>query len=536
MEASDPLKGYCDSFNVQTAVAYIPDGTVILKAALDNDGHVIPFDFGYGAVVISRSLTVKGEILDENNQVMLDPLVIAETITGDVDPDMTQIVNGSWPFVIADVLGLYDQYGIKLNAEIRNIHFNNPNIGTILVARTNDFAAIGNRITADTMHGRTDFWCLAPGYPIAYPKDACIDIDQDGDGEPDGWGESFAWGIFVVPLDLVTGESPPEYINGKITINDNFISLERGDIPELVFPNGENGKPDLLPHMNTCGGYVATADWRPWFNSDDVWTDFPIFLFSTRADADIKRNVITENTAVGILQLSNDGTTVVEGNVVDMGPSTYHICSVNNGIAIYNRNFDPTYTTDAMGNIHIANNKVIMHDRISSGISIGVQPYASFVSESIVGNRIIMDVDIPPSEDDPDRWSFGIFVFGTDDLYIGQNTIDGTGAFGIGLGTDYLGFFNGWTFGSALVGNNISNLEGVSGVYLAAFSSDTVVVGGAGTLIDLGENNTIKGGYTDLFSDEHITMPGGVGLIISDTPNVIISDEVLEMIEDPAAP
>ena len=67
-------------------------------------------------------------------------------------------------------------------------------------------------------------------------------------------------------------------------------------------------------------------------------------------------------------------------------------------------------------------------------------------------------------------------------------------------------------------GNNIEefNPNEVAGhLYFSQGASNNTVVGGSGTVIDLGDNNIFKGGYRDL-TGNHLTTPGGVGDEISD--------------------
>jgi len=53
-------------------------------------------------------------------------------------------------------------------------------------------------------------------------------------------------------------------------------------------------------------------------------------------------------------------------------------------------------------------------------------------------------------------------------------------------------------------------------LYFSSGASNNNVVGGSGTVIDNGTNNTFKGGYWDYLTGSHLTMPGGVGDEISD--------------------
>ncbi len=67
------------------------------------------------------------------------------------------------------------------------------------------------------------------------------------------------------------------------------------------------------------------------------------------------------------------------------------------------------------------------------------------------------------------------------------------------------------------VGNNINKFDpndGAAHLYFSAGANDNTIVGGHGTVIDLGDNNTFKGGYRDL-TGSHLTTPGGVGDEIS---------------------
>ena len=52
-------------------------------------------------------------------------------------------------------------------------------------------------------------------------------------------------------------------------------------------------------------------------------------------------------------------------------------------------------------------------------------------------------------------------------------------------------------------------------LYFSSGASNNTVVGGSGTVIDLGANNAFKGGYWNL-TGSHLTTPGGVGDEISD--------------------
>jgi len=48
-------------------------------------------------------------------------------------------------------------------------------------------------------------------------------------------------------------------------------------------------------------------------------------------------------------------------------------------------------------------------------------------------------------------------------------------------------------------------------LYFPQGANNNTVVGGSGTVIDLGTNNTFKGGYWDHLTGSHLTTPGGVG-------------------------
>ena len=67
------------------------------------------------------------------------------------------------------------------------------------------------------------------------------------------------------------------------------------------------------------------------------------------------------------------------------------------------------------------------------------------------------------------------------------------------------------------VGNNINKFnpnDGAAHLFFSAGANDNTIVGGHGTVIDLGANNTFKGHYRDL-TGRHLTTPRGVGNEIS---------------------
>jgi hypothetical protein len=103
----------------------------------------------------------------------------------------------------------------------------------------------------------------------------------------------------------------------------------------------------------------------------------------------------------------------------------------------------------------------------------------------------------------------------SDNCYIGQNRIAGEGEYAMAFTANpfYL-----TASSNVCVGNNINKFnpnEVGAHLYFSPGANNNTVVGGHGTVIDLGANNTFKGGYRDL-TGIHLTTPGGVGDEISD--------------------
>ena len=102
----------------------------------------------------------------------------------------------------------------------------------------------------------------------------------------------------------------------------------------------------------------------------------------------------------------------------------------------------------------------------------------------------------------------------SDWCYVGQNSLAGEGEYAMAFTANPPDLT---ASNNVCVGNNINKFNpnelGVH-LYFSPDASNNTVVGGHGTIIDLGANNIFKGGYRDL-TGNHLTTPGGVGVEIS---------------------
>jgi len=191
---------------------------------------------------------------------------------------------------------------------------------------------------------------------------------------------------------------------------------------------------------------------------------------------------------------------MVERNVVELGPYAALLIpeDYSYGIIISG------WGSPTMGNAQIVKNTVVCNGEWESGIALVKFPSVGQVGNSLVRlNHITLLGGYA-----------GIVHAGLNNTYIGQNKIDGEGVLGIAVAVECLIF--GPADNTILVGNNFCNLD-TSGVdvYISECASNTVLVGGRGTLLDLGVNTKIKGGHWDFLAEEHVTTPGGVGPQIS---------------------
>jgi len=424
-----------DVFNTQMALLMAAPGDTVVLHANNMAGEQTPFVFGSPfpapSCVVVKSLTITGE---EGG----DPTA---------GEGMTTITNGAWPFFISQ----FSSTPSDTDVEISNIHFHNAVYAAIGVFQCRDFAAIGNRITADTMADKLDY---VSGY---------------------------GFGILVQGLDTNSSDLVPDNVHGRVTIQDNYINLE------------EN-----MPTSPT-------------------WSTWSILAMGTVADIDISGNRCLNDTLNGIALVDNSGVMWVENNSVELGVSNPNEFTAHGILVVQSISTSP----EPVGNAYISKNTVVCQGPTQLAIELA-NPVdsAGLGPSSVEKNNLVLNGSL-----------MGIVLAGIDNATVGQNRLKGESGFGILIfgHSDSLYIFGNeddkpvppLMFGTAennvLTGNNISGLEPLAfGVYFDSFAKNNTLVGGKGTLLDLGTDNTVKGGYWDIYTEGHVTTPGGVGQYVSE--------------------
>ncbi len=329
---------------------------------------------------------------------------------------------------------------------VRNVHFHNFSIAAIVAHQCRDFTAIGNRITADTMEGRTmTIYEFGPPVEVAY-------------------------GIVVEGLELFgSGLINPEFVSGDVVIQDNYFNLQEDP-------------------------FTTNPDWLTW----------SAVIAYTMEDVCIKGNHAYNNSGDALSCMNIQGDILFERNFVKLVSLAPVV-----GVPLYpfgiNVGFFPDFWENSVQNIQVSKNEIVCPSMAFDQFAIAV--WAGYDVDqagaiSIRQNKITLDMGC-----------LGIWYAGMDDAYIGQNQIKGTGLYGIVLGADPPVIH---TDNNVLLGNSVSAFEPFLGdIGLGLLADNNVIVGGSGILEDNGVDNIVKGGYWDVYTGEHVSMPGGIGDKIS---------------------
>jgi hypothetical protein len=237
--------------SVSNALSSVAAGGTVLLHARDTNGVKKAFDFGVAPLQINKSVVITGD--NDGDQ-----------WTG---ADMTKIENGFLTFCIAVTKG---------NVQIRKIHFHNGTGAMILAVKCSGLTISENRVTADSMEGRT----IAP---------------------PPGY-KNLAWGIAAWNTDL----NHPENIAGKLIIIHNYVNLEQ---------NAADIVPPAAPHhANEAEEY-----------NKKTYSSFGISVWNTVAEIEIRGNRVIDDASRGIFLKDNYHTVIVEDNMVMLNSRrSYH--------------------------------------------------------------------------------------------------------------------------------------------------------------------------------------------------------------------
>jgi len=432
-----------DLASVQAAIDAAGPGDVILLHATDQNGVLTSFDFGTGGVVISKSLEIRGEIKKGK---------------------MTKILNG------------YDSLLVAGNPEadvtIRGIHLHNATDASIVVYHANDVIITGNRVTADTMKGRT----------LPLPGTWFDPVQPD---------DSISYGILV--------QGSPAYgcaVTGNVIVADNYVDLEEKLEANLADPGFWNfaGKPDQYFKAWEVPQNDAIRD--AWSNWTGRWCSVGIAVQSVLGNVRVAGNKIYNPTMRGIMANCNNGDTLVEHNEIVLKLGGYFWGMGNGNIGIYTGTWPPTPGFSPKS-ITIQYNKIVcltvpyLPDRTKDSKDKDGIWVVNYGGVQVTEGIIVRQNDITLRDG-----GYGIFLVDGKGDYVGQNRIRGNGKAALLIGNDPMDSDNAWsplgTEAITLASNYISSFTSLMADIV--FMDDVVnctLSGNRGTVL-FGDGNKIN--------------------------------------------
>jgi hypothetical protein len=477
-----PTNSYLvDPGAVQAAVNQ--GGTVLLKAT-DLNGTPTPFNFGEPVTWASA-----GNVLNNSRRVSITKDV---KIFGEKDHKgnpLTKIKGGVLSFFSPLPASPYPAPDIT----IEGIHFDGAFYAPILIRYASGLKIVGNRI--ENVHPFAVY-----SFPLNSPPVPVIFMDRI-----DGLSHHLR-----IQQGISIGSPFAAYVPGALTgiieVSDNVM--------DLTIDSNVYNQP-ILPHSprNTFGEGIFAG-------------------FTTGASIVISGNYITNCSRNQIevfdtyLGAAGQGSVLIERNTVitpeDGIANPSKFCP--NGI-IAGWVMNPPASNDPTKNPkYTISHNYVENKSTRQGIGIFALSDGAVIEKNeviVTGNSTNPGSGGSPLNIPINR---GLSI-ASDNCYVGQNRIVGEGEYAM----TFIPINQYQTASSNVcVGNNVNNFNPnnlgahlyfgpgfvlPTGIIVPSASNNTVV-GGHGTVIDLGDNNTFKGGYRDL-TGSHLTTPGGVGDEIS---------------------
>jgi len=456
-----PTNTPADQVNVQLAVNQ--GGTILLKATALN-GTPTPFYFGEPLVWDNA-----GDLQNSPRRVLIlkDVKIFGEK-ENNGNP-LTKISGGVLSFL--SPLPALPVSNPGPDITIEGIHFDGAFFAPILIRYARGVKMVGNRITnVHPLATKSTLPDQVNGSPFRLRIQQGISIGSPFQG-------SYISGI----------------LTGIIEVTNNVIDLTINDpyVPPAL------GIPDHSP-KNTFGE--------------------GIFVGGTKgASIVILENYVTNCSRNQIEAFDNylgadgQGFVLVEGNtlITPQDGIAYPSKFCPTGIYVGWAWYPPAANDPTKNPKYTISHNFIENISTRQGIAMGVSSDGAVIQN----NEIVVkgNSSNPGSNGLPLNRGIGIV---SAYCYVGQNRIEGEGEYGMTFS-----HINQYQIGSnnVCVGNNINKFnpnEVAAHLYFSSGANNNTVVGGHGTVIDLGANNTFKGGYRDL-TGSHITTPGGVGDEIS---------------------
>jgi len=455
-----------DPGKVQAAVNAVPlGGTVILKAT-DEYGNPKKFNFGEPFTWASA-----GSALNNTRRVSITKDV---KIFGEKDNKgnpLTKIKGG----VLSFFSPLAASY-LAPDITIEGIHFDGAFYAPILIRYASGLKIVGTRIENVHPFAVYSFPPNSPPVPVT----------------------------FTDPID---GLSHHLRIQQGISIGSPFAGYVPGALTGII--EVSDNVMDLTIDSNVYNQPVQSHSARNTFGEG-------IFVgFATGASIAISENYITNCSRNQIEVFDNylgtdgQGSVLIEGNTV-MTPEdgiAYPSKFCPNGI-IAGWVLNPPASNDPTKNPkYTISHNYVENKSTRQGTGIFALSDGAVMEKNEV---VVTGNSTNPGGANGLPLNIGISI-ASDNCYGGENRIAGEGQYA-------MCFFplNQYQTASnnVCVGNNIEGFnpnEVSAHLYFPQGANNNTVVGGSGTVIDLGTNNTFKGGYWDHLTGSHLTTPGGVG-------------------------
>ena len=208
----------------------------------------------------------------------------------------------------------------------------------------------------------------------------------------------------------------------------------------------------------------------------DAESGFGLALAGSAADMTVARNTIRGVNTAGILAVGNSRPVLVEDNDIAPGPGLFPDATAGNGITA-----DGAFESLGLppgAPQYIRRNKIVCDNPFADGILV-----FEVTGSVVTKNDVTMH----------DSFFGGITLFDvTSATVVSDNRVSGSGGFALDI--FFVGLNEPVNDGNTFTGNNIARFEAsIADVFLDFDTTNTVLVGRSGTVIDLGVGNRVTG-------------------------------------------
>lgn len=455
-----------------------------LRAAVTQIGTVIlegTFDFGEYDLCANNGVASRKSVL----------LTKSVTIQGRQDSSGNKPVirRGYFPFIVSAV-------GSGMDVRIRGLHFENNGGCSVMVVRLGE----GSTCKIENNDFTDNLWVTFHHVPRASLPDGNLYWKSGPAGPYFDWipfGNAVRAVDPNIPKRLWYNPSLLEWYKFPILVGSSSTILEvRGTVLlEGNYIDNEIGlDPDITPPT-----YTNRWCWWNTYGAQSVGT-------AVSCQYVISNNIMKNCSSRGITVLDTLGTSIVEGNDIELGPlGSYQFGSTASafGISAVYSFFDLLGPDQPQvgGDLSIVENTITCNGRDQVGIlgeGYTLQtPAKTWNNLTIFGNAVSIE-----------NGRIGLRIADVYNATVVENKIDGSAMWGLYVGgVDQ--FLPGNTDFNTFIANQLSRLHAsIAQVYFDYDTHSNTLVGFSGSVIDLGMGNRITG--------KPHSVSGGVGPKVSE--------------------